>query len=181
MKLWKFELRKAAPEPNDVDAFFASLSPWPERQEDYEKEYGAIDVKGKVVVDYGSDVGSTAYYFLNKGAKRVIMIDNNPYAYHVYLTKVLHSKFAKEFAEKTEFHKKFDFQKGDVLKSDCEGGEILLTKDYLNSFQSWVVAVHQKALPKKDFARLQKICLSSGGELKMITGGFEYIYMKAIA
>lgn len=161
----------------DADAFFKSLSPWPESQAEYEKEYGCLDVKGKTVVDLGCDVGSTAYYFLRKGAGRVIMIDNSMYAHHVYLTKVLHSEFAPVFS-RCEFHTKFSFQKGDVLKCDCEGGEAMLTKDYLDSFRSWLVAIHEMPLSIQEFERVENMCRAAGGKFQRITPGFEHIYAK---
>lgn len=41
----------------------------------YEKVYGTINYKGKTVLDFGADVGSTADYFLQKGAEVVYAIE----------------------------------------------------------------------------------------------------------
>ena len=42
--------------------------------EDFEQHWGFLDIRGKVVMDFGADVGSTPSFFLGKEAKRVIAI-----------------------------------------------------------------------------------------------------------
>jgi predicted methyltransferase len=44
--------------------------------EDYSKHWKA-DFKGKVVLDLGADYGSTAFYFLQKGAREVIAVEGD--------------------------------------------------------------------------------------------------------
>lgn len=38
---------------------------------DYVREYGMLDVEGRVIFDLGADYGTTAEFFLGKGAARV--------------------------------------------------------------------------------------------------------------
>jgi len=48
--------------------------------EDYSRHW-PVNVEGKTVIDFGADYGSTAYYFLSKGAIRVICVEGNPTLY----------------------------------------------------------------------------------------------------
>lgn len=42
--------------------------------EDYDKHWGFTQMRGKIILDVGADSGSTASYFLDRGAKRVIAV-----------------------------------------------------------------------------------------------------------
>ena len=44
--------------------------------EDFERDWGFLDVDGKVVLDLGADYGSTAAFFLSKGAAKVICVES---------------------------------------------------------------------------------------------------------
>lgn len=50
---------------------------WGRGRENYEKEYGFVDYSDKRVLDVGADVGSTADFFLRKGATEVIAVEGN--------------------------------------------------------------------------------------------------------
>jgi hypothetical protein len=65
-----------------------------------------------------------------------------------------------------------------VLKADCEGGEAELTEEYLNSFRSWLVAIHEMPLSIQEFERVENMCRAAGGKFQRITPGFEHIYAK---
>ncbi len=45
---------------------------------DYGREYGALDVAGQVVLDAGAEYGTTAQYFLARGARRVLVSELEP-------------------------------------------------------------------------------------------------------
>lgn len=45
--------------------------------EDYELLYGKRDYEGKKVLEIGADVGTTAHFFINKGASQVISVEGN--------------------------------------------------------------------------------------------------------
>jgi FkbM family methyltransferase len=46
--------------------------------EDYDSHWGFTSFKGKVVLDLGADYGSTAHYFLRRGARRVVAVEGDP-------------------------------------------------------------------------------------------------------
>ena len=48
-----------------------------------EKELEMLDVKGKVVIDIGANIGDSPVYFVLKGAERVIAIEPFPYTYEL--------------------------------------------------------------------------------------------------
>lgn len=52
--------------------------------EDYSKIYNDIDYTGKVVLEMGADVGSTACFYLSQGAKSVISVEGN----HAYFEEL---------------------------------------------------------------------------------------------
>jgi hypothetical protein len=45
--------------------------------EDYESHWGSAEYDGKVVLDVGADIGSTADFFLRKGAMKVIAVEGS--------------------------------------------------------------------------------------------------------
>ncbi len=47
----------------------------------FDGEYALLDVKGKVVVDIGANIGDTAIYFSGLGAEKVLAFEPYPYSY----------------------------------------------------------------------------------------------------
>lgn len=47
----------------------------------FNEEYGFLDVKFKIVVDIGANIGDSAVYFAIKGAQRVIALEPFPYTF----------------------------------------------------------------------------------------------------
>jgi hypothetical protein len=47
--------------------------------EDYEKHWNRLDCSGTVVLDLGADYGSTAKYFIERGAARIVAVEGDPY------------------------------------------------------------------------------------------------------
>ena len=98
--------------------------------EDYESDWGLLDVEGRVVLDIGADYGSTAAFFLNKGAVKVICVESydNDYAALAELAKgeprieAIH----RHVASSVDFETLVVTYQPDVVKIDCEGCEALL-------------------------------------------------------
>lgn len=44
-------------------------------RENYDVQWGQTNYKDTIVLDFGADVGSTASFFLQKGAKKVVAIE----------------------------------------------------------------------------------------------------------
>lgn len=131
---------------------------------EYFKSYSVIDVKGKTVIDIGADVGTSAFYFLCKGANLVIAYSLEP---------------QKIFDDKLVWRKdwKGEYIEGDVFKIDCEGCECLLTKDIIERYPEWYIAIHTFSNcfnPMKEY-------LETHGQLVFITPDKkEYLYAKSL-
>ncbi len=141
--------------------------------ETYEKNYGMIDYKDKVVVDIGADFGSTARFFLRKGAKKVIAYEANP---------ILRLQLLENFYTDTrlEIHGAWEgkMPKGDVLKMDCEGCEYSMTEAQLQQFPKWAVGVHCPRKKMYKVLQIEAMLTRNGGRL-VSDMGFERLWVKA--
>jgi hypothetical protein len=115
--------------------------------ENYDRHWNFTSFEDKVVLELGADYGSTAYYFLGKGAKRVIAVEGD-----AGLAKKLASNFKKDervipisgFIEKAEqidnlilsYHP-------DIVKVDIEGNEkCLLDAKRVDDVKEWLIEAH---------------------------------------
>lgn len=117
--------------------------------ENYDVEYGKLDYTNKIVLDVGADYGSTADFFLRKGAKKVIAVEGN---------ETLYQRLAQNFESIREVVPIFlivdnvedvarliSTFKPDIIKIDCEGCELhfLELPNWIFSLpQSYVVETH---------------------------------------
>jgi len=140
--------------------------------ETYEKHYGMLDCKDKIVVDIGADYGSTARFFLSRGARRIIAYESNP---------VLRAKLLREFLfdGRVEIHGCWDgvMPAGDILKMDCEGCEYKMSELQLNSFKQWAVGLHCPRRLAPEVLQFEAMLRRNGG--RMIEDmGFERLWLK---
>ena len=96
---------------------------------EYADSYTAIDVTGRVVLDIGADCGSSAVWFIQHGAKRVVCYSLEEQQCH---------------DERIEWHGEWkgEYILADVLKVDCEGCECMLTPEVIEKYEQWYIAVH---------------------------------------
>lgn len=107
---------------------------WPIYKEDYGAQYGkkrlSISYKGKTVLDVGADVGSTADFFLRRGAKRVFAVEGNPNQFRQLKQNAAKIPGITPIHLYIQTPKHFEHLIGtyssDVLKADCEGCEVHL-------------------------------------------------------
>jgi len=98
--------------------------------EDREADWGFLDVEGKVVLDIGADYGSTAAYFLNKSARKVICIESYDSDYAALA--VLAEKeprieaFHRHVASAADLEEFIIPYQPEVIKIDAEGAEAYL-------------------------------------------------------
>lgn len=121
--------------------------------EDYDIHWSFTSFKDKIILDLGADYGSTAYYFLRKGATRVIAVEGDQ-----QLVKKLSRNFRKDyrvtcihgFIDKAEqisslilcYHP-------DLVKVDIEGYEKVILnvpKEVLKQANEWLIEVHSDEL-----------------------------------
>ncbi len=127
---------------------------------EYCRFYSTLNYKNKVVVDYGADIGSSAIYFLSKGAKQVIGIEIDKKAKQISKNlKFNEFEFKKRFKYTTKYH-----PNGDILKMDIEGAENgLLTEQYLKGFKQFAIGLHPFAYSSSTYNRLENILLNCSG------------------
>lgn len=91
-------------------------------------EWVNIDYKDKIVLDIGADYGSTAEFFLKKGAKQVIAVESDP-KLGEQLKKFSENKNITPFISEINRSEKLVYLlqefKPDIVKSDCEKCEKL--------------------------------------------------------
>ena len=96
---------------------------------EYAYTYSFFDVKGLVILDIGADIGSSAIWFLQHGAKKVICFSLEPQVF---------------FDERIEWHGEWkgEYVPADLLKVDCEGCECLLTEELISKYKYYYIAIH---------------------------------------
>jgi len=136
----------------DYDEYFCKLECcyWHE----FEQAYGKLQVKDKTITIIGNDCGSSALYFLLKGAKKVIGYEKSD-----ELNKRFKEKVCKEFqiCDKVEIHEEWtgkEYPETDVLVMDCEGCEAKLLEikaerseknldiSQLQKYKQFCIAIH---------------------------------------
>ena len=116
-----------------------------EYYDEFDKYYKTLDVKGKVVFDIGSDIGASPMYFINNGANTVIGFSREKQyfsnmRYHHINTIERPDVFSKTVERIKRMKEVFDAPI--VLKSDCEGCEWEISKEFIEEFEDWIIAVH---------------------------------------
>jgi len=117
--------------------------------ENFESHWGVFSFTGKVILDVGADYGSTAAFFLMRGAKRVIAVEPNP----VYFKRLV-SNFRldprvipvqKEIQDSRDLENLIRRFRPNLVKTDCEGCEIHLIHvdpSVLRSVPEYLVETH---------------------------------------
>jgi len=121
--------------------------------EDFNWQYGLIDYEDKIVLDIGADYGSTADYFLSKGASLVVAVEGSTrYSRNL----VRNAKSLKNvipiclWVTKPEtLIEIIQKYRPDVAKVDCEGCEVQLFNvpdDVFSAIPEYVIETHSDAL-----------------------------------
>lgn len=115
--------------------------------------WGKIDYKGKTVLDLGADIGSTADFFLRKGAKKVVAVEGSQDNFRTLQTNASILKgmipnvlFIERPSQIEKLILQYDF---DIVKMDIEGGEINLftvKNEIFSKVAEYIVEVHSDKL-----------------------------------
>jgi hypothetical protein len=119
--------------------------------EDYDRHWNFTTFKNKVVLDLGADYGSTAYYFLRKGASKVVAVEGDTVL--ASKLKANSKKFDKivpieTFIDSSEkIEKLISHYHPDLVKVDIEGYEKLLLNVYnIANVNEWLIEAHTEQL-----------------------------------
>ena len=123
--------------------------------EDYSHHW-PLDVKGKTVIDIGADYGSTAYYFMSKGAIRVICVEGNPTLYRQLQANMRFLPNCVSVYRNIQSPADFtDILRNtaETVKVDVEGAEkhlLQVEPSLLQQHYEWIIEMHRN-LDKKEF------------------------------
>lgn len=143
-------------------ARFMEMSPIP--GSDFERDYGFIDYKDKVVLDIGADYGTTAAFFLRRGAAGVIAVEGDEAFFSALEENV--REVSDVIAVKCLVSGPSDFEnlirtyRPDILKVDIEGSELhLLDVDdrTLLKVPEYVMEIHTEELCEKFRDKFQRL------------------------
>jgi len=123
----------------------------PLHRANYEVHWGPIDYKGKVILDIGADYGSTADFFLRKGAMKVIAVERDQGYFERLCARSLGQPeivpVSKDMVAPTDFLALLEEYDVDIMKVDCEGCEALLLElddDVFSRVPEYLIEVHPK-------------------------------------
>jgi len=121
--------------------------------EDFDKHWNYTSFVGKTVLDLGADYGSTAHYFLKKGATRIIAVEGDPELASKLEQNYQNNsrvKCIKMWIQRSDhivnFIRAF---KPDLAKVDIEGSESVLLNinpEVLKMVKEWLIEIHSDEL-----------------------------------
>jgi 16S rRNA G966 N2-methylase RsmD len=145
-------------------AYFKIINaPRPYIDEDYNRHWGFADFKGKAILDLGADYGSTAWFFIKRGAKSVTAVEGDPgraktlaansvkYGFTCIKEMITSPKNIEELLERQQF---------DIAKVDIEGAEIHLLQckgELLKKVPLWMIESHSDELTRSVTSRFKEL------------------------
>jgi precorrin-6B methylase 2 len=138
------------------------ISPIPIYDTDYDRHWNFTTFKNKAVLDLGADYGSTAYYFLQKGAIKVIAVEGDPQLASKLkencqrFKKIVPVETFIDSSEKIE--KLISDYHPDLVKVDIEGYEkLLLNVHNIAKVKEWLIEPHSNEI----YERLKEFFVSN--------------------
>lgn len=128
----------------------------------FERMYGGVDYTDKLVLDIGADYGTTARFFLTKGARHVHALEANPeFVVRLKEFAATEPRVTVERALASTEHaaELIHRVRPDIAKIDCEGCESMLLDvplGLLCAVPTWLIETHSKALHKALWRRFEE-------------------------
>ncbi|MFZ0965711.1 MAG: hypothetical protein WAN82_03690 [Candidatus Bathyarchaeia archaeon] len=132
--------------------------------EDYNLHWNYTSFKDKVVLDLGADYGSTAQFFLQLNARKVIAVESNG-EYFRKLRKNFGKNaqvvcIPKHISSPKHLESLIRLFEPDIVKVDIEGAEEHLhgvNKDAIESIKEWLIETHSHKLSESITGLLSKL------------------------
>ncbi len=120
---------------------------------EYSHAYNKLVLKDKTIIMIGADCGSSALYFLLRGAKYVIAYEKEE-----KLRKIFYDKVCKDFSICNSITLRGEwtgneYPDADVFVMDCEGCEDALDVNKLAKYNQWCIAIHDWAKKRVELFR----------------------------
>jgi len=120
---------------------------------EFDYAYSKLQVENKTITIVGNDCGSSALYFLLKGAKKIIGYEKSD-----ELNKRFKEKVCKEFniCDKVEINGEWSgnqYPNTDIFVMDCEGCEAKLDFSQLQKYKQFCIAIHDWTENRFDLMR----------------------------
>ena len=143
----------------------------PISNENYDRHWGYLSFKGKVVLDLGADYGSTAYYFLKKGATKIVAVEGDPklasklrHNYRRNYSAVCIEKWLEDGQGISNLIAQFA---PSIVKVDIEGEEKSLLSVDILKVKEWLVETHSQQVHNT----LVKFFLAKGFNVSVVNYG----------
>ncbi|ALG96898.1 SAM-dependent methyltransferase [Acidianus rod-shaped virus 2] len=107
---------------------------------EYPHSYGLLNVYNKTIQIVGADCGSSALYFLLRGAKYVIQYEKDQQLREKWKEVCTHFDICQKAEMRSEWTGQYD--NVDIFIMDCEGCEEILDVSQLKKYEQFCVAVH---------------------------------------
>jgi len=127
-----------------------------------EKMYGSLDYEGAAVLDIGAEYGTTAGFFLSKGARKVIASERNSLwaAHYRAWSKGDDRLESEEVFSHRNAERMLKEHKPDIVKVDCEGCEInllVVPDSIMEGPRAWIMETHSPPLFDRFFALFESL------------------------
>lgn len=136
----------------------------PRYSENYDYHWGFASFHNKTVLDLGADYGSTASYFLQNGAQRVIAVESDPKLFSKlvanYTGNSLITAINLEVRDPQQIESLVSRFKPDILKADCEGCELNLLKveeRTLKAVPEFLIETHDHIFKRSTSQRIERL------------------------
>lgn len=113
--------------------------------------YGSLNVFGKTIQIVGGDCGSSALYFIWRGATHIIQYEKEQKLRDKWQKVCQDFNICDKVETKGEWKNEYD--NVDVFVMDCEGCEESLNVDRLKQYGKWCVAIHDWTKNRVDLMR----------------------------
>ncbi len=149
---------------------------------DYLWSYSMFDFTNKSVLDIGSDIGSSAIFFLMNNANFVYLYDINK-NYKATYNRLKKQAYRNEIFRNSDWLNKNKLLStdADILKMDCEGCELqLLSDSLLRKYKEFSIALHKPPLDNYQFEKFKKLLEHHKGRYHGSVNNEEFVWLKIL-
>ncbi|QJF12301.1 putative methyltransferase [Saccharolobus solfataricus rod-shaped virus 1] len=118
---------------------------------EYPNAYGLLNPYNKTIQIVGADCGSSALYFLLRGAKYVIQYEKEQHLREKWKEVCAKFSICNKAEMRSEWNGQYD--NVDIFIIDCEGCEEILDVSQLRKYEQYCIAIHDWTKNRIDLLR----------------------------